>query len=83
MSFDFHPDARDEFHDAAHWYESASIFAGDRFTKAMRFAVNDILADPTRYQSAGHGVRVYRLKKFRFASTTPMMQTEISSASMQ
>jgi toxin ParE1/3/4 len=66
MSFDFHPDARDEFHDAAYWYESASIFAGDRFTKAMRFAVNDILADPTRYQSAGHGVRVYRLKKFPF-----------------
>jgi mRNA-degrading endonuclease RelE of RelBE toxin-antitoxin system len=66
MTFDFHPAARDEFHDAARWYEDGSIFAGDRFTQTMRLAVNAILADPTRYQPTGEGVRVYRLKKFPF-----------------
>ena len=27
MSFEFHPEAREEFHDAAHWYEDRSIYA--------------------------------------------------------
>lgn len=66
MTFDFHPEAREEFHDASHWYEDRSIFAGDRFLSAVRIAVNAILADPLRYQSVGEGIRVYRLKKYPF-----------------
>ena len=66
MTFGFHPEAREEFHDAAHWYESRSIKAGDRFVCILRAAVNSILADPFRYQDVGEGVRVFRLTKFPF-----------------
>jgi len=66
MTFDFHPEAREEFHDAAHWYEERSLYAGDRFVSVVRAGVNAILADPLRYQAVGEGVRVFRLKKFPF-----------------
>jgi toxin ParE1/3/4 len=66
MTFDFHPEAREEFHDASHWYEDRSIFAGDRFVNAVRAAVTSILADPLRYQVVDEGIRVCRLKKFPF-----------------
>jgi hypothetical protein len=38
MTFGFHPEAREEFHDAAHWYENRSLFAGDRFVSLVRAA---------------------------------------------
>lgn len=66
MTFDFHPEAREEFRDASHWYEDRSIFAGDRFVNAVRAAVNNILADPLRYQLVDDGIRICRLKKFPF-----------------
>ncbi len=66
MTFDFHPEARDEFHDAVHWYEDRSIYAGDRFVAAMRAVISAVLADPTRYQPIDNDVRVIRLKKYPF-----------------
>ena len=66
MTFDFHPEAGEEFRDAVHWYEDRSMFAGDRFVSAVRTAVDAILADPLRYQSIDEGIRVFRLKKFPF-----------------
>jgi plasmid stabilization system protein ParE len=66
MTFDFHPEAQTEFHDATHWYEDRSVFAGDRFVAAMRIAIDAILIDPTRYQPVEDGVRVFRLKKYPF-----------------
>lgn len=66
MTFDFHPEARDEFQDAAHWYEDHSIFAGDRFVKAVREAITDIMLDPLRYQSFRDGTHVFRLKTFPY-----------------
>jgi toxin ParE1/3/4 len=66
MNFDFHPEAREEFRDAAHWYEDRSLFAGDRFVQAVRSAVDVILSDPLRYPSVGDGIRVFRLKQFPF-----------------
>lgn len=66
MTFDFHPEARDEFHDAAHWYEERSMYAGDRFVAAVRAALDVVLADPTRYQLLNGDVRVFRLRKYPF-----------------
>jgi plasmid stabilization system protein ParE len=66
MTFEFHPEARGEFHDAVHWYEDRSHYAGNRFVRDVRAAVNAILADPLRYQAIEEGVRVFRLKKFPF-----------------
>jgi toxin ParE1/3/4 len=66
MTFEFHPEAREEFNAAAHWYEDRSIYAGDQFVHAVRAAITAVLADPLRFQPAGKGVRVFRLKKFPF-----------------
>lgn len=66
MTFDFHPGAREEFHEAAHWYEDRSIFAGDRFVKAVRESIDQIMLDPARYQNLGHGLNVFRLKVFPY-----------------
>ncbi len=66
MTFDFHPEAAEEFHDAAHWYEDRSLFAGDRFMMAVRSGIDAFLADPLRHQPVGGGVRVFRLKKYPF-----------------
>lgn len=66
MNFDFHPDAREEFREAAHWYEDRSIFAGDRFVKAVRAAIGQIMLDPARHQSLDQGIRVFRLKVFPY-----------------
>lgn len=66
MTFEFHPEAREEFHDAAHWYEDRSLFAGDLFVKAIRAAVDAILAAPLRYQAVENGIRIFRLKRFPF-----------------
>ncbi len=62
MTFDFHPDARKEFHEASHWYEDRSIFAGDRFVKAVRESIEQIMLDPERYQNLGSNLHVFRLK---------------------
>ena len=66
MRLEFHPEAREEFHDAAHWYEERSLLAGDRFVQAMRSAVDAIMADPQRYQQLDGGIHIFRLKKFPF-----------------
>jgi len=66
MTFDFHPDARSEFQEAAHWYEDRSIFAGDRFVKAVRHSIEQIMVDPSRYQKLDEGIHVFRLKVFPY-----------------
>ncbi|MEO5914950.1 MAG: type II toxin-antitoxin system RelE/ParE family toxin [Luteolibacter sp.] len=66
MTFDFHSEAREEFHDAVHWYEDRSTMAADRFVREVRAATDAIMSDPTRYQPMENGVRVFRLKKYPF-----------------
>ncbi|MHB1083125.1 MAG: type II toxin-antitoxin system RelE/ParE family toxin [Prosthecobacter sp.] len=71
MTFDFHPDARREFHEAVHWYENHSLFAGDRFVKAVRESIEQIMLDPDRYQNLddelyGFSLHVFRLKVFPY-----------------
>jgi len=78
MTFDFHPEAKAEFHDATHWYEDRSIFAGDRFLAAVRAAIDAILSAPERFQSVGDGVRVFRLKKYPFKLYYTFQESEPS-----
>lgn len=66
MNFEFHPEALEEFHEAAVWYEDRSIFAGERFVKAVRHAIDQIMRDPAMYQSLSDGTQVFRLKTFPF-----------------
>ncbi|HEY1083756.1 MAG TPA: type II toxin-antitoxin system RelE/ParE family toxin [Prosthecobacter sp.] len=66
MIFDFHPEAGDEFREAVDWYEGRSIFAGGRFVKAVKGAIEQIMQDPERYQTFGDGTHVFRLKTFPY-----------------
>ena len=66
MTFDFHPEAQAEFHDAAHWYEQRSYLAGDHFVTEMRATVQKLIEDPVRFPSVGGGAKVCSLKRFPF-----------------
>ncbi len=66
MTFDFHPEAQTEFHDAAHWYEDRSTGLGDRFTTAVRSAVHAISNDPGRFQRIDSRIQVFRLNRFPY-----------------
>lgn len=66
MTFDFHPEARQEFEAAVNWYEDRSVFAGVRFIKAVREAIDQIMQDPDRHQSFSDGTHVFRLKTFPY-----------------
>lgn len=76
MTFDFHPEARDEFHDAAYWYEERSLHAGDRFVAAVRAGIDEVISNPRRYQPVEGDVRVLRLKKFPFRLYYTFDETE-------
>ena len=77
MTFEFHPEARDEIHDAAHWYEERSLFAGDRFMAAVRLGIHEVISNPTRYQPVDGDVRVFRLKKYPFRLYSPRPTLEM------
>ncbi len=66
MRLEFHPEARAEARDAAHWYEDRSSRAGDGFVKAMRTATDAILASPERYRRVEGKVRVFRFKTYPY-----------------
>lgn len=66
MTRELHPLAEEELHDSAHWYAAQSIFAADRFMKAVEEAILTVVGDPARFQSVGEGVRVYRLQRFPY-----------------
>ena len=66
MTLDFHPAAEEEFEEAALWYGDRGFTLGDRFVEAIHAATEEILSDPSRYQSLDRDIRVYRLKRFPY-----------------
>jgi toxin ParE1/3/4 len=66
MRHEFHPEAEQEFADAAHWYEDQSDGLGNRFVAAITDAIHSILADPERYQFITEGIRVFRLDRWPY-----------------
>ena len=65
MTFDFHPDARREFHEAVHLYEGRSLFAGDRFVKAVRESIEQIMLDSDRSQNLNDDLYFFRFHIIR------------------
>ena len=53
-------------------YEEAAQYADDRFgcgqafVAAMRFALDSIAKDPTRFQPVGQDIRIFRLKRYPY-----------------
>lgn len=66
MTFDFHPEASEEFREAVDWYAERSIFASERFLKAVKDAIEKIMQDPECHQALGDGTHVFRLKTFPY-----------------
>jgi toxin ParE1/3/4 len=66
MTFDWHPDALQEFEEAGLWYEEQRRRLGVEFSDAVVFAIESVLREPTRFQPVGDGVRLFRLKRFPY-----------------
>jgi plasmid stabilization system protein ParE len=66
MTRELHPQAEQEFNDAAHWYAEQSLFAAGRFVTAIEAAIEIVTCDPERFQRVGEGVQVYRLDRFPY-----------------
>ena len=66
MTREIHPQAEQEFHDAAQWYAEQSIFAAERFIAAIAAALETVTENPERFQRVGEGVQVYRLDSFPY-----------------
>jgi plasmid stabilization system protein ParE len=66
MTFEFHPDALEEYEEAAAWYEERRYRLGLEFTVAVEGGVAAILTNPDRYQPVRGGVRIFRLKRFPY-----------------
>lgn len=66
MNWYFNQAALLEYQEAAEWYRDRSFQAAERFINEVETAIQEICADPERYQPIGEGVRVFRLKRFPF-----------------
>ncbi len=66
MTFEFHPDALDEYQDAAAWYEEQRYRLGVEFTQAVEAAVAQVLQHPVRFQSVEGGTRIFRMGRFPY-----------------
>ena len=66
MTFEFHPDALEEYEEAGAWYEERRFRLGVEFTQAVDAGVAAILKTPDRYRPVGDGVRIFRLSRFPY-----------------
>ena len=47
MKYDFHPDALEEYKDAARYYEACQSGLGQRFLEAIEHAIQQIIEKPS------------------------------------
>jgi mRNA-degrading endonuclease RelE of RelBE toxin-antitoxin system len=62
----FHPEALDEWHEAAAHYFQAREDLADEFVEAVRSAITTVLESPSRWPAFTEHTRAYRLHKFPF-----------------
>ena len=63
MSFELHPDARNEFREAVLFYDKAA----ERFVNAVESAIAAIILKPARFREFEPGVRTCRVSKFPYS----------------
>jgi toxin ParE1/3/4 len=66
MTFEFHPEARAEFREAAVWYETQRPGLGERFQRSVRRSMDAIVTDPLRFRPVGDGLHVCRVAGFPY-----------------
>jgi len=57
MRFEFHPQALDEYREAAHWYNERAPLLALKFADEIESAINRILDDPARFRVVDEDVR--------------------------
>ncbi len=67
MKYEFHPEALDEFQDAAIFYEEQQGGLGDRFIAAVQSAVGHIVESPNSWRIMEDDVRRFLTKVFPYA----------------
>jgi toxin ParE1/3/4 len=65
--FRFHPEAREEFLDAARWYRIRHAPAAAEFRRAVTDAVRTVTLSPDRWPKYMHGTRRFVLRRFPFS----------------
>ncbi len=67
MTHRFHPEALEEWHQAAAYYEDQREGLGAEFARAVRDGAWEIVNSPTRWPAfAESGLRAYRLTRFPY-----------------
>jgi plasmid stabilization system protein ParE len=66
-SFHFHPEARDEFREAARWYRARDLRASSDFRIAVSSAIREIAESPQRWAKYLHGTRRFVMQRFPFS----------------
>jgi plasmid stabilization system protein ParE len=66
MTSEIHPEAEVELQEATDWYAAQSASASERFVAEIEACFAGIVRDPLRFEPAGPGVRLCRLKRFPF-----------------
>ncbi len=62
----FHPDAREEFHEAARYYKAISPRLGRRFSDAVSGTLQRIIINPTMFRIVEKDVRKCRVPRFPY-----------------
>ena len=65
--FRFHPEAREEFREAALWYRARNVAASSTFRAAGSAAVRDVVRAPRRWPKYLYGTRRVVLQRFPFS----------------
>jgi|SRR5277367_1528256 len=65
--FRFHPDAREEFPDAARWYRARNVVASSVFRAAGSAAVREVVRAPQHSPKYLYGTRRIVLQRFPFS----------------
>jgi toxin ParE1/3/4 len=67
MTYDFHPEARLEYREAAAFYESRRAGLGAAFSLEVETTIRKILEAPERWRSLEQDVRTCRTRTFPYA----------------
>ncbi len=77
MKYEFHPEALDEFQDAAIFYEEQQGGLGDRFIAAVQSAVEHIVESPNSWRIMEDDVRRFLTKVFPSNAWGQVLQSRI------
>lgn len=67
MKYEFHPEALEEYRDAAQYYETCQSGLGQRFIDSVEHAIECIIENPDQWKPLEKDVRRYLTRVFPYA----------------